>query len=212
MAIPRKSSQSEQIPESKPESNKPAPMSPPDVAGVPKVAVAVAVAVDAKPAADVAPAIPSTVIPAETKVVTTVVTETAPTELPPRPVPHPAVAVSSSQSAAPVSDDDLPSILRRLNPVQRAKLRSAAISEGLIQQSNASRENTDGSLSVMIRVDGDLVPQLRTWAEEAGKPVDEQIREIVGMLLSSYLMSPWEASQPVAAGASVTTAAPPAAK
>lgn len=203
MAIPRKSSQSEQIYESKPESNKPAPMSPPDVAGVPKVAVAV----DAKPAADVAPAIPSTVVPAETKVVT----ETVPTDLPPRPVPHPAVTVSSSQSAAPVSDDDLPSILRRLNPVQRAKLRSAAISEGLIQQSGGSRENTDGSLSLMIRVDGDLVPQLRTWAEEASKPVDEQIREIVGMLLSSYLMSPWEASQPVAAGAPVTTAAPPAA-
>lgn len=120
----------------------------------------------------------------------------------PSPTPHPAVAIPSSAAAAPVSDDDLPSILRRLTPIQRAKLRSAAISEGVIQGGiGGGRENPDGSLSVMIRVDGDLVPQLKTWAEEAAKPLDEMVREITGMLLSSYLMSPWEAPQPVSAQA-----------
>lgn len=117
------------------------------------------------------------------------------------PTPHPAVAIpstASSSSTAPVPDDDLPSILRRLTPIQRAKLRSAAISEGVIQ-SGAGRANADGSLSVLIRVDGDLVPQLQTWAEEAGVPVEVQIREIVGQLLSGYLMGEWTAPQPVAA-------------
>jgi hypothetical protein len=52
----------------------------------------------------------------------------------------------------------------------------------------------------MINVDPDLVPQLRTWAEEAGVPVEQQIRDIVGMLLSSYLLSPWQAPEPVATG------------
>jgi len=51
----------------------------------------------------------------------------------------------------------------------------------------------------MIRVNGDLVPQLQTWAEEAGKPVEAQVREIVDMLLNSYLLSPWEPPQPIAA-------------
>jgi hypothetical protein len=103
-------------------------------------------------------------------------------------------------STAPVSDDDLPSILRRLTPIQRAKLRSAAISEGVIQ-SGAGRISSDGSLSVVIRVNSDLVPQLQTWAEEAGKSTEEQVREIVDMLLNSYLLSPWEPPQPVAAAA-----------
>lgn len=125
---------------------------------------------------------------------------------PPPPTPHPAVAIPSSVNAAvPVSDDDLPSILRRLTPIQRAKLRSAAISEGVIQSGIGSgKENPDGSLSVMIRVDGDLVPQLKTWAEEANKSLDEMVRELVNMLLSSYLLSPWEAPQPITVEAPVT--------
>ena len=61
------------------------------------------------------------------------------------------------------------------------------------------RENPDGSVSVMIRVDGDLVPQLKTWAEEAGKPLEGQIQEIVEQVLSSYLMSSWEAPPPTVA-------------
>ena len=117
-------------------------------------------------------------------------------------LPHPAVAVALPVSV-PVPDDDLPSILRRLTPIQRAKLRSAAISEGVIQSGggvgSGGRKNADGSLSVTIRVDGDLVPQLDTWAEEAGVPIDVQIREIVGQLLSGYLMGEWTQPQPVAA-------------
>lgn len=121
--------------------------------------------------------------------------------------PHPAVVISSPAVATvPVSDDDLPSILRRLTPIQRAKLRSAAISEGVIQSGAGSgRENPDGSLTVMIRVDGDLVPQLKTWAEEAGTDLASQVREIVGQLLSGYLMGPWEPPQPVATAADGTT-------
>lgn len=129
--------------------------------------------------------------------------DSTPAALPPQqatpPAPYPAVQVPS-MSTAPVSDDDLPSILRRLTPIQRAKLRSAAISEGVIQ-SGAGRISSDGSLSVVIRVNSDLVPQLQTWAEEAGKSTEEQVREIVDMLLNSYLLSPWEPPQPVAAAA-----------
>jgi hypothetical protein len=116
--------------------------------------------------------------------------------------PQPAVAVP----VAPVPDEDLPSILRRLNPEQRAKLRSSAIAEGLIQSPSTGqgcRKNPDGSISLMIRVDSDLVPQLETWAESAGVPVEKQIQEMVGMLLNSYLLSPWQSPQPapVVAGA-----------
>lgn len=114
--------------------------------------------------------------------------------------PKPAVMVPTmTYNPAPVSDEDLPSILRRLNPIQRQKLRSAAISEGLIQSPTGARENSDGSLSVTITIDPDLVPQLRTWAEEAAVPIDQQVREIVSMLLNSYLLSPWEPPQPVGA-------------
>lgn len=136
----------------------------------------------------------------------------------PSPMPHPAVTIpSSAVTSVPVSDDDLPSILRRLTPIQRAKLRSAAISEGVIQGGvGGGRENSDGSLSVTIRVDGDLVPQLKTWAEEAGLPVQDQVRQIVDMLLNSYLLSPWEPPQPIgaptAAGTAAASGAPAAAK
>jgi len=128
------------------------------------------------------------------------------------PTLHPAVAVTgygsvSASASAPVRDEDLAGILKRLNPLQRAKLRSAAMAEGLINTGTSAgtalgtryRENPDGSLAVMIRVDRDLVPQLQTWAEEANKGIDDQVREIVDMLLSSYLLSPWEPPQPVGA-------------
>jgi hypothetical protein len=196
MAIPRKSTQAE--PSATTESKAVTSTSTPskDLAGADTATTAKQAVSDAEAAATVvsAPATPPQP-PQAVAVASIATTQLLPSQ------PQPAVAVTAP-STAPVADDDLPSILRRLTPIQRAKLRSAAISEGLIQQTGSGgvRENTDGSLTVSIRVDGDLVPQLKTWAEEAGMPIDQQIRDIVSMLLSSYLMSPWEPPQPVAAG------------
>jgi predicted component of type VI protein secretion system len=112
----------------------------------------------------------------------------------PKPEPAPAPAPTSAPRLGADFDRDLLAKIRRLSPEQRAKVQRVGASEGIISAHSAlatSRTKPDGSVDVLITVDADLVEQLRTWSQEAGLSFEEQTREIISMLLNSYLSGGW---------------------
>ena len=128
-----------------------------------------------------------------------------PPVLPHPPVlPQPAVVTGSTPASTSAStpapteyEQDLLRKLRQLTPEQRAKLRNmredAGITGGLSSGPRTVRRNADGSADVTIRISPDAVPQLETWAEEAGKTFEDQVQEIAEVLFVGYLNGDWEA-------------------
>jgi len=103
--------------------------------------------------------------------------------------PAPALLVpitnpSPTRTPLPDIDADLLARIKRLTPDQRARVRQDAdiVTTTAIPQ-------PDGSVQVMITVGVDCIEQIRTWAEEAGKSFEDQVRELVDFLLIGYLNS-----------------------
>ena len=142
-------------------------------------------------------------------------TMTAPAQTVAPPVPQPAVAVSKPAAIAESIfrrttdiERELLEKLRKLTPSQRIQLRSMGTSEGLIPQ-RGSRRLPNGGMEITLEISPDDLPQLESWCEAAGKPLEEQAREIIGFLLSSYLHGEWSAPMPIEPA--VPAAVPPAA-
>jgi hypothetical protein len=137
----------------------------------------------------------------------------------PKPEPAPALAPAPTSEPAPRVgadfDRDLLAKIRRLSPEQRAKVQRVSASEGIIPVHSAlatSRTKPDGSVDVLITVDADLVEQLRTWSQEAGLSFEEQTREIISMLLNSYLSGGWMVPMAPVSAATPAAGTPPAVK
>jgi len=116
-----------------------------------------------------------------------------PTPVPAAVTPSPAVIVAPPPTAKPIPlpefDRELLDRLRHLTPEQRAAIRSSMSAEGIL--ASTPRTRADGSVICSIRIDPDLVEQIKTWAEESRKSFEEQVQELVDVTLSGYLQGDW---------------------
>jgi hypothetical protein len=123
-----------------------------------------------------------------------------------------AVIKSDSKPHIPTSDE-IVEMIGKLSPTQLAKARAqmgVAAGGGL-------KRLPGGGVEVTIRIDADTVGPLESWAEAAGKTLEEQIQEIASMSINSFVFQDFSqpaAPLPTTVGAQVSGApsVPPPAK
>jgi hypothetical protein len=111
------------------------------------------------------------------------------------------------------TDDEINALLANITPQQAAKARTKLG----IRSGGGLRRLPDGGVEVMIRISVDAIPPLESWAESAGKSLEDQIQEIAEQSITNYCFQDWSqwqtpapAPTPVAAAAPAGTT-PPAA-
>lgn len=127
--------------------------------------------------------------------------------------PEPLTA-SQVPSPSPIpTDDEIAELITKLSPAQLTKAR---LQIG-VPAGGGLRRLPGGGIEVVIKLSADLVGPLESWAEAAGKTLEEQIQELAETSLSSFIFQDWgtvvpaPVTVPVAVPAPVSGTPPPSA-
>jgi hypothetical protein len=144
---------------------------------------------------------PTDASPAQSQAAVEALTDANPN---PQPLADPSPAPTEQAASMPVAPappvtapvTDLDAFLSSLSPEQLAKVRARAITEGFTpspMQRSLGAVHADGSMTISIHLEPQIVEQLLLWADSDGVDVGEEAKIRINEALTNYLYGDWSA-------------------